>query len=121
MTGIWLTLFCLFVGIPFYWFVLTDDLSTVAFKRRYYPLFVKTVVGIIAGIFIIYGWMNKRTMAISFGGYVLIVLLFAVVIAFEMMIKFEFCDKCGATSKYWTISLQHRNYCQKCGRRFENE
>lgn len=116
MIILWLTLFCFFVGIPFYWFIYTNDISKVTFKRRYYPLFIKASLGIIAGVFIVHGWMVRSSMK-SFLGYVCMVLFVAVVIGVHMTLRIEFCDKCGATNMYLFIGLQDRNHCQKCGER----
>ncbi|MBP1624198.1 MAG: hypothetical protein H6Q07_2218 [Acidobacteria bacterium] len=94
-------------------------------KRRYYPLLVKAGIGIFAAIGIAIAWQKKGHLSMGFLGIALIILVFALLLMADMLSRFKFCGKCGATNMYWfsmmparSIWYQDRSRCRKCGNPF---
>jgi ribosomal protein L40E len=104
--------FCLFVAVPFYLILNSNDGQ---FKRWFFPLFVKAVLGIVVFIFLAYAWKEHR---LSFG-FVFVVIFIAAGVLFSILFRYEFCRRCGATNTYYFLR-QDRTYCQKCGKPFES-
>jgi len=102
----WLVAFCVFVAIPFYSIL---GSSNGVFKRRYFPLFVKAAVAVIALIFLAYRW-KEHQLSLKF---VIVVLVVAGGVLLSILFRYKFCEKCGATNTYYFLN-QDRNHCQKC-------
>lgn len=89
-----------------------------AFKQKYFPLFVRVVVGIIAAVAILVEWNEDRHF-FTFGWRVIFIIFISGIAILSMRLRYTFCQNCGATNRFYTGFRSMRTHCKKCGQPFD--
>jgi hypothetical protein len=88
------------------------------FKRKYFPLFIRAVVGIVAVLAILAAWAQDHG-PFKFFGHVLFIAFMAAIAVISILLRYQFCVKCGATNRFYIAFRGMRTHCKKCGQPFD--